>query len=110
MPTRPPLPCPRCRIVGCSPACRAIKREARRRYDRSRGSSSERGYGAEWRKLRAAILRRDPWCTDCGQEKSTEVDHVVPKSEGGTDDPRNLRGMCKSCHSRKTALQDGRWG
>ena len=40
---------------------------------------------------------------------ATEVDHIVPKSAGGTDAMDNLQALCKSCHSRKTA-KEGRWG
>jgi len=29
---------------------------------------------------------------------------------GDMDDPSNLQGMCHACHSRKTAIEDGRWG
>ena len=36
---------------------------------------------------------------------STEVDHVVPKACGGTDDPSNLQGSCRKCHSAKTARE-----
>ncbi len=31
------------------------------------------------------------------------------RRRGGTDDPDNLQGMCHDCHSRKTAIEDGRW-
>lgn len=38
------------------------------------------------------------------------IDHIIPRSRGGIDDPNNLQGMCHTCHSRKTAIEDGRWG
>ena len=41
---------------------------------------------------------------------ATEVDHIVPKARGGPDAWDNLQALCKSCHSRKTAVEDGRWG
>ncbi len=53
-------------------------------------SSTARGYGHRWRKLRLTILNRDGWvCHYCGNPANS-VDHIVPKSQGGTDDPRNL--------------------
>jgi len=52
------------------------------------------------------VLARDPLC-NCNQP-ATEVDHIVPKSAGGSDSMENLQGLCKPCHSRKTAYE-GRW-
>ena len=74
--------------------------------DARRGSSSARGYGGRWKRLRVAILNRDPFCliaTHCnGTAPSVEVDHIVAKRDGGTDDEGNLQGACKPCHSAKT--------
>ena len=42
---------------------------------------------------------RDPICRVCGDALSTEVDHVVPLSQGG--DPyrlEGLQGICSPCH------------
>ncbi|MDO5769444.1 MAG: HNH endonuclease [Psychrobacter sp.] len=74
------------------------------------GSSSERGYGHLWRKLRKTILRRDDYlCVACKRTgrlvPATDVDHIIPKSQGGTDDPDNLQSLCKSCHRHKTATE-----
>ncbi len=72
-----------------------------------RPSSSAQGYGRRWRRLRLMILRRDPLCCMCKRELSTQVDHIMAKSRGGTDDESNLRGLCAPCHSRKTVAEDG---
>lgn len=32
-----------------------------------------------------------------------EVDHILEVVEGGTDDPANLRTLCRRCHREKTA-------
>ncbi len=34
----------------------------------------------------------------------------ITKRGNSTVHPSNLQGMCDDCHSRKTALVDGRWG
>jgi len=78
--------------------------------DQRRPDSNRRGYGHQWRVLRARILERDPICKKCGEEPSNTVDHLTTKARGGTDDESNLRGMCRRCHSRKTAVVDDRWG
>lgn len=81
----------------------------------SKESRHARGYGTSWDKLRLVILRRDNYlcqCPDClGGEKrirpATEVDHIKPKAEGGTDAESNLRAVNSECHKRLTALQNG---
>jgi hypothetical protein len=34
------------------------------------------------------------------------VDHIVPKSTGGTDDPENLQALCWLCNTNKGAGDD----
>jgi 5-methylcytosine-specific restriction protein A len=84
--------------------------------DKRRGTSSQRGYGSRWRKLRSYFLANNPLCLVCQDEgkvtPATVVDHHVAHKgdESLFWDINNLRPMCVSCHSRKTARQDGRWG
>ena len=56
-------------------------------------------------KIRRQILRRDPLCYLCQNAASVEVDHKIPRSRGGTDDPENLGGACQPCHSAKTKAE-----
>ena len=75
-----------------------------------RGSRHERGYGADWVKLRLRILRRDGYlCQQCRRDgrptPATDVDHIIPKAKDGTDDPDNLEALCKPCHKAKTARE-----
>lgn len=69
-------------------------------------SSTERGYGARWRKLRARILRDEPLCRICARNKRTvaavTVDHILNKAQGGTDARSNLQPLCDACHTAKT--------
>ena len=72
-----------------------------------RGSRHERGYGHEWVKLRLRILRRDGYlCQPCYKTgrptPATQVDHITPKSQDGTDDWENLQAICDDCHKAKT--------
>jgi 5-methylcytosine-specific restriction protein A len=77
-------------------------------------SKVRRGYDRRWEKIRAAVLAEQPLCFSCEEQgwiaEATEVDHVIPLSRGGTHDRNNLRPMCRSCHSRKTAREDGGFG
>jgi 5-methylcytosine-specific restriction protein A len=77
-------------------------------------SSAARGYGAAWRKLRAAVLKRDQYlckCETCKQlgrvRIASEVDHVRPKAKGGTDSMENLQAINSECHKAKTKIETG---
>jgi 5-methylcytosine-specific restriction protein A len=82
-------------------------RALRAEVDSLRPSAARRGYDAVWRRVRIAHLRREPLCRFCAERgvttPATEVDHVVAMADGGAHDPSNLRSLCKSCHSRRTA-------
>jgi len=81
------------------------ERNARRRG--KLGTTTERGLGADWVRLRALKLATDPFCqinTHCIQGTiATEVDHIVPRSK--RPDLRlewsNLQSSCKACNSAK---------
>lgn len=68
-------------------------------------SSTARGYGARWQKLRAKVLREEPLCRACKPRvtAAVHVDHIVPKAKGGTDERSNLQPLCEPCHKAKTA-------
>ncbi|RPH37165.1 MAG: HNH endonuclease [Chloroflexi bacterium] len=69
-----------------------------------KGSPTARGYGADWQRVRLAILERDGWrCRWCGL-RATTVDHVRPLCAGGARlDPANLVAACVGCNSRRGA-------
>lgn len=39
------------------------------------------------------------------QKRANEVDHIIPKFKGGTDDLSNLMAINSECHKRKTARE-----
>lgn len=59
-------------------------------------------------RLRFEILRRDGHtCRYCGgssPDVKLTIDHVVPQSLGGTDDPTNLVTACTSCNAGKASI------
>lgn len=63
------------------------------------------------KRLRYEILRRDNHaCRYCGQvapDVALTVDHVIPTTLGGSDDPTNLVAACVDCNSGKSATPPG---
>lgn len=59
-------------------------------------------------KARFEILKRDGFtCAYCGATPPNvllEVDHIVPRAEGGTDDDSNLITACERCNRGKGAV------
>jgi len=59
------------------------------------------------KRLRYEVLRRDGYrCRYCGASAETEaltVDHVIPVSLGGSDDPSNLCAACGPCNTGKSS-------
>lgn len=55
--------------------------------------------------LKYEVLKRAQFhCELCGisaDVRALEVDHIVPRNQGGTDDPSNLQALCYSCNSMK---------
>lgn len=75
-------------------------------------SSSARGYGAAWQRLRAQVLAGEPLCRVCAAvgrvTPARELDHIKPKADGGTDELVNLQPLCTACHQAKTARDSGK--
>lgn len=114
MPNLPPKPCPArgCgELVAGGGYCPAHTRNHSRTYDATRPSAALRGYGRRWRGYRSRYLRQHPLCS-CG-EPSTDVDHIEAVT-GPADRlfwvPSNHQPLCHSCHSAKTAREDGGLG
>lgn len=105
MPRRPVLPCSK---PGCPHRKPCPVHKAQRSPD-PRPSASERGYDQKWRRIRAAFLKKYSACAVCGAE-ATEVDHITPLKDGGTNEWSNLQPLCKSHHSQKTNQVDGGFG
>ena len=102
-PRRFPTPCIDCHAISMFNRCPACTK----RWEQSRGSSTARGYGADWRAVRAAAIAAAPRCVDCGHTGSPENpltgDHRVPLARGGTRTPRvdEVDVRCRSCNARR---------
>ena len=93
----------------------AAKRRESRRL-KFKGTSADRGYDYRWRKLRNRFIAQHPHCAECLKRgvitMATDVDHIIPHRGDARllYDENNLQSLCKSCHSRKTATEDGGFG
>jgi hypothetical protein len=83
--------------VRCDDCRRRYERErsARRRANATRARAIQVYHSKQWAMLRKFVLDPDPICTACGERLSSQVDHILPISEGGTEvqpgrAPRNL--------------------
>jgi len=102
---------------GYCDQCRLARDRA---YEQGRPSAAARGYGAEWRKTRAAFLEVNDRC-ECDvclmlplhhRPEATEVDHIDGLGPLGPQghDWSNLRAMTHAHHSARTAAdQPGGW-
>ncbi len=51
---------------------------------------------------RRAVFARDDWtCQYCGARSNLTVDHVVPRSKGGSSSWENIVASCAPCNRRK---------
>jgi len=60
--------------------------------------------------IRYEVLKRAKFhCELCGisaQDKALEVDHIVPRNCGGSDDISNFQSLCYSCNAMKSDRDD----
>lgn len=112
----PMLPKRPCSVAGCPVLgpCPVHRRPVRpqpaqpvRLYDDRRGSSTQRGYDRQWRKLREDYFKRNTYCRHCGRLLGSRkvLDHRIAKAQGGTDGESNLQGLCVPCNNRKTGME-----
>lgn len=120
MPAKADKPCRKCKVAtnnsngycddhqDCVVAwSRSVKKQ----------TTTQRGYGAGWRRIRGRVLKRDKGlCQPCKSKGiysvANEVDHIVNKASGGDDSMSNLQVICKDCHKAKTQKESvqGRGG
>lgn len=102
---------------GLCNECKELKEKRdHRRYDKKRGSSSQRGYNATWRRYRIHFLKENPICVECKKAgiyvPATVVDHIIPHKGNMALfwDRNNHQALCKRHHDIKTAKEDGGFG
>ena len=60
---------------------------------------------------RRAVFARDSWtCQYCGSRSNLTVDHVIPRSKGGSSNWENIVASCAPCNRRKGNRTPGQAG
>ena len=108
-----------CQHPGCpkltdSLYCAEHQQQAMRHYNHfQRDPESNKRYGRAWKRIRDRYIQAHPLCEQCEKAgrlmPAEEVHHILPLSKGGGNEKSNFMALCKSCHSRITAHEGGRW-
>lgn len=66
--------------------------------------------GRKIQRLAAAVFaERGRVCHLCGMPGADTLDHLIPRSRGGTDELENLAPAHKSCNSSRGAMSLDKW-
>lgn len=117
MPRKPLKPC---RYPGCPELiedryCSKHQKQIDSNYNKH-NRPFKKMYNSRWRRRRKQFLQEHPLCEKCKEhgviKAAVVVDHIVPHKgdERLFWDESNWQALCKSCHDRKTAKEDGRFG
>lgn len=92
-------------LIRSAPALRRLERARFERLCMERfitQDATERARTKARRRTYLDLCRRDgPRCNWCRAEHSLTVDHIVPKSKGGSNHPTNLQVLCLRCNQAK---------
>jgi 5-methylcytosine-specific restriction endonuclease McrA len=83
------------------------KRTRERGKARWKWQSQQSGKALKYWRIVRLIIIADP-CVYCGAE-ATAVDHIVPRSRGGSDKRSNLAPACQLCNSAKQNRTPEEW-
>lgn len=72
----------------------------------AKAGTTEMERGRAWMAKRERVaLRFNYLCAHCGlvwRKSHDQIDHIVPREQGGSNDEANLQPLCDPCHKAKT--------
>lgn len=75
----------------------------------AKAGTTEMERGRAWMKKRHRIaLAHGYLCAECGliwRSHIDQIDHRIPREQGGSNDEANLQPLCIPCHDAKTACE-----
>lgn len=104
MQNKPLHPCnkPGCGALSSERFCPKHRKAGWQDYDKARGTNTQRGYGANWKKIRDAHLREHPLCEHCmrlGIIKQADMVHHKDGNQFNNKDS-NHESLCNACHEK----------
>ena len=108
MPFKPKKPCkyPGCKNLTenrfCTEHSRLMMKEYNEHY---RNRQTQEIYASdEWTRVREEHMVNYPFCQVCKRYgrlvKATEVHHIIPLADGGSNRHNNLLSLCHRCHMK----------
>ena len=84
---------------------------ARKPWDRTGKTTTERGYGWRHQQMRERLRREVILCEECTRNgrvtAGTVADHIIPLAKGGTGDRSNYQLLCRLCAEAKDVRDRG---
>lgn len=56
------------------------------------------GRGSQWKRIRDEVVRLQPFCSMCGDEKNLQVHHIAPFRLSQDNSIQNLTPLCVKHH------------
>lgn len=54
------------------------------------------------RSLRGSMITDSSVCSICRSTEKLQLDHIIPVSKGGLNDPANIQVLCQRCNAIKS--------
>lgn len=90
-------PCLDCGQPAPGTRCAPCRADRLAHVDAQRGTASQRGYDARWRRLSTRARRLQPFCEDCGAVDNLTADHLRWPARTLAD----VAAVCAACNNRR---------